>query len=231
MERMSTLDAGFFYVEHDNVPMHLGSLALFEGPAPSYEELTRLIAAKLPRVPRYRQVVRTMPLEVLRPMWVDDEHFEIGHHVRHAAVPAPGGKRQLRELAARIFATRLDRTRPLWEAWLLEGLKGGRWAILSKVHHCVVDGIGGNDLMTAVFDVTPDAECPAPAPWAPEPDAGHDGPDGGRPPAGGGRVGPAAVQPDRAAPAAAAAHRGDPGLRARPGVQRAAARGPVGGPR
>ena len=170
MERMSTLDAGFFYVEHDNVPMHLGSLALFEGPAPSYEELIRLIAAKLPRVPRYRQVVRTMPLEVLRPMWVDDGHFEIGHHVRHAAVPAPGGKRQLRELAARIFATPLDRARPLWEAWLLEGLKGGRWAILSKVHHCVVDGIGGNDLMTAIFDLGPDAQCPAPAVWVPEPE-------------------------------------------------------------
>ena len=169
MERMSTLDAGFFYVEHGNVPMHLGSLALFEGPAPTYEELTRLIAAKLPRVPRYRQVVRTMPLEVLRPMWVDDDHFEIGHHVRHAVVPAPGGKRQVRELAATLFATRLDRARPLWEAWLLEGLKGGRWAILSKVHHCVVDGIGGNDLMTAIFDITPDAECPAPAVWAPEP--------------------------------------------------------------
>ncbi len=170
MERMSTLDAGFFYVEHDNVPMHLGSLALFKGPAPSREELARLIAAKLPRVPRYRQVVRTMPLEVFRPMWVDDEHFEIGHHVRHAAVPAPGGAKQVRELAARIFATRLDRARPLWEAWLLDGLKGGRWAILSKVHHCVVDGVGGNDLMTAVFDLAPDAERPAPASWAPEPE-------------------------------------------------------------
>ena len=113
-----------------------------------------------------------MPLEVLRPMWVDDDHFEIGHHVRHAVVPAPGGKRQVRELAARLFATRLDRARPLWEAWLLEGLKGGRWAILSKVHHCVVDGIGGNDLMTAIFDITPDAECPAPAVWAPEPAPG-----------------------------------------------------------
>ena len=87
---MSTLDAGFFYVEHDNVPMHMGSLALFEGPAPSYEELTRLLAAKLPRVPRYRQVVRTMPLEVLRPMWVDSQASLIGHGVRHAAVPAPG---------------------------------------------------------------------------------------------------------------------------------------------
>ena len=169
MERMSTLDAGFFYVEHDNVPMHMGSLALFEGPAPKYDELARLLVAKLPRVPRYRQVVRTMPLEVLRPMWADDEHFEISHHLRHAMVPAPGGKRQLRELAASIFETRLDRSRPLWETWLLEGLKHGRWAILSKVHHCMVDGVGGNDLMTAVFDVTPDAECPVPAAWTPEP--------------------------------------------------------------
>jgi diacylglycerol O-acyltransferase / wax synthase len=170
MERMSTLDAGFFHVEHDNVPMHFGSLALFQGPAPSYEELTRLFAAKLPLVPRYRQVVRTMPLEILRPMWLDDEHFEIGHHVRRATVPAPGGERQLRELAAGIFAAPLDRSRPLWEGWLLDGLKGGRWAILSKVHHCVVDGIGGNDLMTAVFDIARNAECPAPAAWVPEPE-------------------------------------------------------------
>ncbi|HUY48451.1 MAG TPA: wax ester/triacylglycerol synthase family O-acyltransferase [Streptosporangiaceae bacterium] len=170
MERMSTLDAGFFFVEHENVPMHLGSLALFEGPAPGYEELIRLFSAKLPAVPRYRQVVRTTPLQVFRPYWVDDEHFDIGYHVRHAAVPAPGGKRQLRELAAQILAQRLDRSRPLWEAWLLEGLKGGRWAILSKVHHCVVDGIGGNDLMTAVFDLGPDAERPAPVEWEPEPE-------------------------------------------------------------
>lgn len=170
MERMSTLDAGFFYVEHDNVPMHLGSVALFDGPAPSHKELTRLFAAKLPLVPRYRQVVRTMPLDILRPMWVDDEHFEIGHHLRRATVPAPGGKRELRKLAAGIFAAPLDRSRPLWEGWLLDGLKGGRWAILSKVHHCVVDGIGGNDLMTAVFDLDPDAQCPAPAAWVPEPE-------------------------------------------------------------
>jgi diacylglycerol O-acyltransferase / wax synthase len=168
VERMSTLDAGFFFVEHENVPMHLGSLALFEGPAPGYEDLVRLVAAKLPLVPRYRQVVRTTPLQIFRPVWADDEHFEIGYHVRHAAVPAPGRKRQLRELAAKIFAQRLDRARPLWEAWLLEGLKGGQWAILSKVHHCVVDGIGGNDLMTAVFDLGPDAVRPAPVEWEPE---------------------------------------------------------------
>ena len=107
MERMSTLDAGFFFVEHENVPMHLGSLAVFEGPAPAHEDLVQMFAAKLPLVPRYRQVVRTTPLQVFRPMWVDDEHFEIGYHVRHAAVPAPGGATELRNLAARIFAQRL----------------------------------------------------------------------------------------------------------------------------
>ncbi len=169
MERMSTLDAGFFFVEHENVPMHLGSLAVFEGPAPAYDDLVRLLTAKLPMVPRYRQLVRTMPLHVFRPVWVDDEHFEIGYHVRHAAVPAPGDDAQLRNLAARIFAQRLDRARPLWEAWLLEGIEGGRWALISKVHHCMVDGIGGTDLMTVLFDLAPDAERPASAQWHPEP--------------------------------------------------------------
>jgi diacylglycerol O-acyltransferase len=168
MERMSTLDAGFFFVEHENVPMHIGSLAIFEGPAPAYADLIALFAAKLPLVPRYRQVVRAMPLQVFRPVWADDEHFEISYHIRHAAVPSPGGDGQVRNLAARIFAQRLDRARPLWEAWLLEGLEGGRWALISKVHHCMVDGVGGNDLMTAVFDLSPDAERPAPVRWEPE---------------------------------------------------------------
>lgn len=169
MERMSTLDAGFFFVEHENVPMHLGSLALFEGPAPAYADLVQLFAAKLPLVPRYRQVVRTMPLQVVRPVWTDDQHFEIGYHVRHAAVAPPGGDQQLRSFAARIFAQRLDRARPLWEAWFLEGIEGGRWAIISKVHHCMVDGIGGTDLMTVVFDLSSDAERPVPVSWEPEP--------------------------------------------------------------
>jgi diacylglycerol O-acyltransferase len=169
MERMSTLDAGFFFVEHENVPMHLGSLALFEGPAPAYDDLVKLFAAKLPLVPRYRQVVRTTPLHIVRPAWVDDEHFEISYHLRHAGVPPPGDEKQLRNMAARVFAQRLDRSRPLWEAWFLEGIAGGRWAILSKVHHAVVDGIGGTDLMTVMFDLVPDAERSAPVPWQPEP--------------------------------------------------------------
>ncbi len=169
MERMSTLDAGFFFVEHENVPMHLGSLALFEGPAPAYDDLVKLFEAKLPLVPRYRQVVRTTPLSIFRPAWVDDEHFEIGYHLRHAGVPPPGGDQQLRSMAARVFAQKLDRSRPLWEVWFLEGIEGGRWAILSKVHHAVVDGIGGTDLMTVMFDLGPDAERPVPAPWEPKP--------------------------------------------------------------
>src|ERR1035437_4107583 len=126
MERMSTLDTGFFFVEHKNVRMHRGSVAGFEGPAPAYEALVRLIAAKLPLVPRYRQVVRTTPLQIFRPVWADDPHFEIGYHVRHAAVPAPGGAGQLRKLAARIFAQRLDRARARWGAGRPGGGKGGR---------------------------------------------------------------------------------------------------------
>lgn len=152
------------------MPMHLRSLAVFEGPAPCYRELAGLFAAKLPRVPRYRQVVRTAPLQVVPPAWADDQHFELGYHLRHAAVPGPGRVRQLRRLAGQIYAQPLDRRRPLWEAWFLEGIEGGRWAILSKVHHCVVDGIGGTDLMAELFDLHPDASPPAaPAAWAPGP--------------------------------------------------------------
>jgi diacylglycerol O-acyltransferase len=170
MERMTTLDAEFFFVEHENVPMHLGSLAVFEGPAPSYDDVIKLLAAKLPLVPRYRQIVRPMPLQLFRPVWADDEQFELGYHVRHAAVPSPGSDEQLRNLGARVLAQRLDRARPLWEAWLLEGIKGGRWAILSKVHHAMVDGVGGNDLMTALFDLSADADPPVPVEWEPEPE-------------------------------------------------------------
>ena len=153
VERLSTLDAGFYFVEHQNVPMHIGSLAVFDGPAPTHDELVALYAAKLPLVRRYRQVVRTLPVPVFRPYWSDDQDFDLGYHLRHAAVPPPGGPEQLRQMSARIFAQRLDRDRPLWEAWFLEGIKGGRWAILSKVHHCMVDGIGGADLMAALFEV------------------------------------------------------------------------------
>src|SRR5260370_5790192 len=171
MERMSTLDAGFFFAEHANVPMHLGVLGVFEGPAPSYQDLAALFAAKLPQVPRYRQVVRTAPMHMFRPVWADDEHFEIGHHLRHAVVPKPGRVAQLHRLAGQIYGEPLDRSRPLWEAWLLEGIEAGRWAILFKVHHCMVDGLGGVELMAQVLDLSPDAEPPVQPPvWQPQPE-------------------------------------------------------------
>jgi diacylglycerol O-acyltransferase len=167
---MSTLDAGFYFVEHPGVPMHIGSLAVFEGPVPSYAELAALFAAKLPKVRRYRQVVRTVPLQVFRPFWADDEQFELSYHLRHAAVPPPGRPAQLRELAGRVFGQRLDRDRPLWEAWFIEGIERGRWAIISKVHHSMVDGVGGSDLMAELFDLTPESNPPAaPEPWEPAP--------------------------------------------------------------
>src|SRR5258706_4405376 len=180
MERMSTLDAGFFFAEHANVPMHLGALAVFEGPAPSYQELVGLYAAKLSRVPRYRQVVRTAPLQLFRPAWADDEHFDIGYHLRHAVVPKPGRAPQLHRLRGQIYAQPLDRSRPLWEAWLLEGIEAGRWAILSKAHHCMVDGIGGAPPRGAGFSL-PAGGGP---PWHAGPPPPPPGPLlGGRPPA------------------------------------------------
>ena len=169
MDRMSPLDAEFFFAEHGNVPMHIGSVAIFDGPAPAYPDVMRLFEAKLPKVPRYRQVVKTTPGQIFRPRWVDDEHFAIRHHVRHATVPAPGGPGQLRAVAAKLFARPLDRHRPLWEEWFLDGLEDGHWAILSRIHHCMVDGVGGNDLMTLVFDTKPDQRPDTAALWIPRP--------------------------------------------------------------
>lgn len=168
---MTTLDAGFFFAEHASVPMHLGALAVFEGPAPSYQEFVDLYAARLSQVPRYRQVVRTAPLQIFRPAWADDAHFELGRHVRRAAVRPPGEDQQLHDLAGKIYAQPLDRSRPLWEAWMLEGLAAGHWAILFKVHHCMVDGVGGADLMANVFDLQRDCGPPARPPvWHPQPE-------------------------------------------------------------
>ena len=168
---MTTIDAGFFFAEHPYVPMHLGALALFEGPAPSYHDLVGLYAARLSLVPRYRQVVRTAPLHMLRPAWTDDEDFELGNHVRHAAVPKPGRAPQLHRLAGELYAQPLDQGRPLWEAWLLDGLADERWAILFKVHHCMADGIGGVDLLAEIFDLQPDAERrDQPHGWHPRPE-------------------------------------------------------------
>ena len=167
MDRMSALDAGFFYAESENTPMHVGSVAVFEGPAPTYGDVVRLILAKLPKVPRYRQRVRPVPLQLGRPLWVDDPHFQILYHVRHTAVPRPGSDEQLRNLAGRVLGQRLDMAKPLWELWLVEGLAEDRWALISKVHHCMVDGVAGTDLMQLMFDLQPDATHESVKDWTP----------------------------------------------------------------
>ena len=168
MDRMNATDAGFYFAESENAPLHVGSVSVFEGPAPSYGDLVRLLLGKLPTVPRYRQRVREVPLQLGRPLWVDDPHFQVLYHVRHTAVPSPGDDEQLRNLAGRILGQRLDMAKPLWEVWLVEGLADDRWALISKVHHCMIDGVAGTDLMQMIFDLTPDAEHPAPAEWDPD---------------------------------------------------------------
>jgi diacylglycerol O-acyltransferase len=168
VDRMSATDASFYFAESENTPMHVGSVAVFEGPAPSYGDVIRLLLSKLPLVPRYRQRVREVPLSLGRPMWTDDPHFQILYHVRHTAVPKPGSDEQLRNLAGRVLGQRLDMSKPLWELWLVEGLEDDRWAIISKVHHCMVDGIAGTDLMQLMFDLTPDAQHEEPKAWTPQ---------------------------------------------------------------
>ena len=170
MDRMSPQDAMFLHVEDANNPMHIGAVSIFDGPPPAYGDLVRMIASKLPLVPRYRQKVRAVPLGMGRPVWVDDPHFQILYHVRHTAVPRPGSADQIRNLSGRIFGQLLDRTKPLWEIWLVEGLAAGRWALISKVHHCMVDGVSATDLLSVLLDTSPDAR-PRPAPaWVPGPE-------------------------------------------------------------
>ncbi len=169
MERLSSLDAGFLQLENDTQQMHVGSLLVFEGPVPSYEAFCDHLASCLDSVPRYRQRVQRMPLDLARPAWVDDPHFSLSYHLRHTAIPAPGGDRQLRALVGRTMAQRLDVDRPLWEMWLVEGLTEDRWAVITKTHHAMIDGLAGNELMEIVLDREPGRTRPPAAAWRPRP--------------------------------------------------------------
>ena len=168
MDWMSPQDASFLHIEGSNTPMHIGGVSIFEGPPPSFEGLEEMVAGKLDAVPRYRQRVRFVPLALGRPVWVDDPHFKLAYHLRHSALPAPGTEDVLRRTAARIFAQHLDRRRPLWEIWMIEGLSKNRWALLSKVHHSMVDGVSATDLMTVMFDDSP--PHPSGHTWQPAPE-------------------------------------------------------------
>jgi diacylglycerol O-acyltransferase / wax synthase len=170
MEWMSPIDSSFLHIENGTTPMHIGGVSIFEGPPPQFEHLQAMVAGKLDLVPRYRQKVRMVPLAVGSPAWIDDPHFSLDYHMRHTAIPAPGTEAQLRQMAGRVFSQHLDRNKPLWELWVVEGLRQGRWALLSKVHHCMVDGVAATDLMSVMFSDTTTAGSAA-GEWsaAPEP--------------------------------------------------------------
>ncbi len=170
MERLSALDAEFLHLEDGAAHMHIGGACVFRDPPPSIGEFEALIGAKLHLIPRYRQRVRTVPLELGRPIWADDPHFDLGSHIHRAALPAPGDDAIFRQLMGRLMSQSLDRNSPLWELWLVEGLEGGRWALVCKVHHCMVDGIAGVGLLTIVLDVDAGTAVGVPEPWAPRPE-------------------------------------------------------------
>ena len=156
-DRLSPLDASFLYMEDRTTPMHVGGVVIFEAPEGGfdYDRLVRLISDRLALVPRYRQKVRWVPGHLANPVWVDDEDFDITYHVRRSALPRPGSLDQLRELVGRVQSRQLDRNRPLWEIYLVEGLEDGRFAIITKTHHAMVDGISAIDIGTLILDATP----------------------------------------------------------------------------
>jgi WS/DGAT/MGAT family acyltransferase len=167
-DRLSPLDASFLHIEDGVSHMHIASIAIFEGPPPPFGDIVDMVDAKLDLVPRYRQKVKFVPFELGRPVWVDDLHFNIEYHLRHTALPAPGGENELRKLVGRVMSQQLDRSKPLWEIWVVEGLEDNRWAMLSKTHHALVDGVAGTDLLTVIMDLSPDTPRPEhPSRWTP----------------------------------------------------------------
>src|SRR3954447_27000417 len=163
-DRLSPLDATFLHIETPSQHMHVACALIFDGEPPDYPELLDHISARLHLVPRYRQRLAEVPFGQGRPKWVDDERFDLRFHVRATALPSPGSEYELQVLAGRVFSQPLRRDRPLWENYLVEGLEGGRFAILSKTHHALVDGISGLDILSVLFADEADARGEA---WAP----------------------------------------------------------------
>ncbi len=173
LDRLSSIDASFLHQEGPASHMHIGGVLIFEGPPPEFTDYLDHVRGRLHLVPRYRQKLTTPPLESGRPLWVDDPDFNLEYHVRHTALPAPGTERQLFLLAGRIASQQLDRSKPLWENWLVEGLEGDRFALISKTHHSLVDGVSGVDLASVLLDLerSPSARPPEELePWQPRPE-------------------------------------------------------------
>lgn len=175
-DRLSGVDVGFLALERLETPMHIGSLAILQG-EPFFDargrfrlaEVRRLVGSRLHLIPRFRKRVMEVPLGIGRPIWVDDERFDIGYHVRLTALPTPGSRQQLLALFERVEAQMLDRSRPLWELWFVEGLEEGRVAIVQKTHHALVDGVSGVDVATVLFDFTREPSFPDAPEWVPQP--------------------------------------------------------------
>jgi diacylglycerol O-acyltransferase / wax synthase len=171
MDRLSAIDMSFLTNESDTSHMHVGGITIFEGPPPAYDDLLEHVRSRLHLVPRFRQKLAHPPAQTGRPFWIDDPNFNLAYHVRHSALPSPGSEEQLRRMAGRIFSQQLDRTKPLWEIWLVQGLTRKRFALLTKTHHALVDGVSGVDIATVLFDVQP---VPQPVEaddgWAPRPE-------------------------------------------------------------
>ena len=172
-ERLSALDATFLNLERDEMPMHVAGLLTFEGPVPTLAELSRHVQSRLDLIPRYRQRVREVPLRLGNPVWLDDPHFNIDYHLRHVALPPPGSTEQLSTMVSRVLDNRLDLTRPLWELWLIQGLEGDRWALLSKAHHAMIDGIAGRDIIEILLEDQPDHREGLIPDWQPAPEPGR----------------------------------------------------------
>ncbi len=168
-DRLSALDMSFLYLEEPTTPMHVGSVGLFAMPADGFgfDDLLGVVRERLAYVPRYRQRLRWVPGGFANPVWVDDEDFDLGYHIRRSAVPRPGTPEQLRELVARIMSRPLDRSRPLWEMYLVEGLEDGRFALLSKTHQAVIDGVAAVDIGQVVLDASPEAPDAPSESWLP----------------------------------------------------------------
>jgi WS/DGAT/MGAT family acyltransferase len=171
-DRLSPLDVSFLYIEEATTPMHVGGVAVFQPPSTGfdYERLVNLVRQRIVLVPRYRQKIRRIPGGLAKPVWVDDAGFDLSYHVRRSALPRPGTDEQLGELVGRLMSRRLDQHRPLWEMYLVEGLSGGRSAVITKTHHALVDGVGAVDLTQVILDTSRDPRAVPADGWRPRPE-------------------------------------------------------------
>ncbi len=171
-DRLSPLDVSFFYLETPTTHMHVGGVAIFDAPKDGFDfdAFSDLVEARLPLVPRYRQKIRWVPGNLGNPVWVDAADFDLSYHVRLSALPKPGTQEQLLEFVARIQSRPLDRAKPLWEMYVLEGLEDNRIAIITKTHHAMVDGVSAVDISTLILDPSRTPRDSPPDHWAPSPE-------------------------------------------------------------